>query len=105
MTAEGEAASQMRAALCDFSPVWDDVLALTAAHGSAVVGVRAGADEDTALHVAAYWGEIDAIDALLRAGSDVSAPNRSGSTPLHLCALNAQPTVCWGCGRILFSPL
>lgn len=97
MSVESNAVEKMRKALSDFSPVWEDVIALTSAHGDAVIGVRAGEDEETALHTAAYWGEIDAINVLLGAGSDVSARNRTGATPLHLCALNSRSEVRFPC--------
>jgi hypothetical protein len=59
------AAEAMRAALADFTPDWAEVVALVKQHGEEVVAVRAGADEDTPLHSAAYWGATEAVGMLL----------------------------------------
>jgi hypothetical protein len=60
--------AQMREVLSDFSPDWSKVVALASSHGSAVTDVRAGPDEDTALHSAAYWGAVEAIGTCGRKG-------------------------------------
>lgn len=54
---------------------------------------RAGTDEDmgwTALHLAARDGAAAAIDVLIEAGLDSSAPLLNGVTPLHLAAQRGQ---------------
>ena len=62
--------------------------------------IKAGAslvDSDpdgfTPLHVACKWGRSEIVLALLDGGSlpCLSRPCLSGSTPLHLCALNGHP--------------
>jgi ankyrin repeat protein len=40
-------------------------------------------DDDTPLHVAAVWGDVEAIEMLIRAGADVNAVGDMGCTPLH----------------------
>jgi ankyrin repeat protein len=44
------------------------------------------ADGATALHWAAYHGDVSLASLLLEAGAEVAAPNRNGSTPLWLAA-------------------
>jgi ankyrin repeat protein len=46
----------------------------------------AQADGATALHWAAYHGDVSLASLLLEAGADVAAANRNGSTPLWLAA-------------------
>jgi ankyrin repeat protein len=41
----------------------------------------------TALSIAAYHGNVDAIEALIARGADVNVRNRDGSTPLHMAAM------------------
>lgn len=57
---------QMQSVLSDFSPDWAVVVELVnASKGDpAVSAVRAGPDEDTPLHSAAYWGELEAIGTM-----------------------------------------
>lgn len=38
---------------------------------------------DTPLHIAAIWGDVEAIDVLLEAGADIDAKGDMGCTPLH----------------------
>ena len=38
---------------------------------------------DTPLHIAAIWGDADAIESLLAAGADVNAKGDMSCTPLH----------------------
>ena len=38
---------------------------------------------DTPLHVAAVWGDVEAIEMLVRAGADVDAAGELGCTPLY----------------------
>ncbi|KAG2498546.1 hypothetical protein HYH03_003297 [Edaphochlamys debaryana] len=40
----------------------------------------------TALHVAALWGNINAVKVLLELGADVNVTNSRGTTPLHFAA-------------------
>src|SRR5215467_4759711 len=39
-------------------------------------------DGTTALHWAAHWNDLEAVDLLLRAGANAKAVNRYGATPL-----------------------
>jgi ankyrin repeat protein len=43
-------------------------------------------DGTTALHWAAHWNDMDAVNMLLRAGADPKAANRYGATPLSEAA-------------------
>ncbi|GIZ38925.1 hypothetical protein CKM354_000232400 [Cercospora kikuchii] len=47
-------------------------------------------DGMTALHTAAFKGETDVVDALLRAGADIEAGEGSSGTALHLAALRGN---------------
>lgn len=40
-------------------------------------------ENDTPLHIACIWGDLQAVDLLLTAGSRVDAKNDMGYTPLH----------------------
>ncbi|GFH23859.1 ANK_REP_REGION domain-containing protein, partial [Haematococcus lacustris] len=40
----------------------------------------------TALHIAALWGNLEAAAALLRLGTPANIRNTRGSTPLHFAA-------------------
>ncbi len=42
-----------------------------------------GWDGGTALHVAAVWNDVKAIETLLNAGADIDAGGDKGCTPLH----------------------
>src|SRR5580704_202465 len=44
-------------------------------------------DGTTALHWAAHWNDIDAVNLLLKAGADAKAANRYGATPLSEAAV------------------
>src|SRR6185436_6825084 len=46
------------------------------------------ADGATALHWAVYREDVEAVDALLKAGANARTANRFGSTPLSLAAEN-----------------
>ncbi len=50
----------------------------------------AQADGATALHWAAYYGDVSSAQLLLEAGADVKATNRNGSTPLWLAATHGD---------------
>jgi uncharacterized protein len=52
---------------------------LTAVNQKNVVG-------DTPLHIAASWGNVEMIEALLDHGADVNAPGEHGLTPVHIAA-------------------
>lgn len=51
------------------------------------------ADGATALHWAAHWSNLEAVDLLLRAGADVNAANDHGVTPLSLACENAHAAI------------
>lgn len=70
---------------------------LTQAKDNSAAGIRALCDAgvpvefcnqigQTALHVAALWGSVDAAKELLDLGANVNAENARGSTPLHFAA-------------------
>jgi ankyrin repeat protein len=44
----------------------------------------------TPLHLAASWGRMDALEALLAAGANPNAVNKSGVTPLKAALNNMQ---------------
>jgi ankyrin repeat protein len=50
-------------------------------------------DGATALHWAAYWGDAELVDRLIRAGAKVTLANDLGVTPLHLASTNENPGV------------
>ena len=45
---------------------------------------------ETALHVAAAWGKVDVIQALLAAGAQIAIRDANGQTPLELAVANGQ---------------
>lgn len=50
----------------------------------------------TPMHIAALWGNVEAIQVLLAAGANVNVENVRGTTPLHFAAAarkNAKATV------------
>lgn len=50
-------------------------------------------DGATALHWAAYWGDAELVDRLIRAGAKVEVVNDLGVTPLLLASANEDPAV------------
>lgn len=40
----------------------------------------------TALHIAALWGNVDTLEFLLLSGADMDAQNQNGQTPLHFAS-------------------
>ena len=51
-------------------------------------------DGATALHWAAHWDDLEAVDALIKAGANVNAVNDLGITPLLVaCADAGAPVV------------
>lgn len=51
------------------------------------------ADGDTALHMAALWGDAAAVEQLLRAGAFVNEPGAGGRTALYYAALEGHAAV------------
>ena len=51
------------------------------------------ADGDTALHVAALWGDRAAVEQLLKAGAFVDEPGAGGRTALYYAALKGHVSV------------
>jgi len=49
------------------------------------------ADGTTALHWAAHWDNLEAVDALIKAGADPKAATRLGATPMSLAAEAGDP--------------
>ncbi len=47
----------------------------------------------SALHIAAGWGRVSAVQFLLAHGAKVDLPNSEGETPLHEAAFFARPEV------------
>jgi ankyrin repeat protein len=47
-------------------------------------------DGATALHWAAYWGDVEVADLLIPAGADVNAQNELNATPLWLACVNGS---------------
>ena len=47
----------------------------------------------TALHIAALRGDVEALEALLDCSADVDARNETGATPLHLAVIAAENAV------------
>ena len=85
-TATGAPADQP---LADAAQRADWSVVRTLIEEGADVTARQG-DGATALHWAAYWGEIESADLLIRAGADVNAANDLGVTPLWAAAENGS---------------
>ena len=66
-------------------------------HREETLAARFGSSGDSALHRAAFNDRMEMVDALLRAGADVDAPNAHGFTPLH----NAVVKRCIDSARLL----
>lgn len=64
----------------------EEMVDLFLKHGVSVISTSGGFVGYTALHVAALFGKTEIVRLLIVAGSDVNAPDSSGSTPLHLSA-------------------
>lgn len=62
--------------------------------GDRTIDVRSkSADGDTALHMAALWGDVAAVDQLLAAGAFVNELGAGARTPLYYAALEGHDTV------------
>ena len=48
---------------------------------------------DTPLHEAAYHGQTEVLELLLKQGADINAKDRFGKTPLHWAAKNGKTEV------------
>jgi ankyrin repeat protein len=63
-------------------------------NGETSIDVRSkNADGDTALHVAALWGDVSVVDRLLQAGAFVNEPGAGGRTALYYAALEGHQAV------------
>ena len=60
-------------------------------------------DGTTALHWAAHWANLDALDLLLKAGANPMAANRLGATPMFIAA-EAGSAGAVGSAPMLVSP-
>ena len=59
--------------------------------GDRPIDVRSkSAAGDTALHMAALWGDAAAVEQLLRAGAFVDEPGAGGRSPLYYAALEGH---------------
>ena len=56
------------------------------------VDAKAGEEDLTPLHVAAAYGQVPAIMALLDAGANVNAKMKNGETPLDLARWRMEET-------------
>ncbi|GKZ01441.1 hypothetical protein MPSEU_001094900 [Mayamaea pseudoterrestris] len=84
-------------------PEWDLLLSAAQKNDSHQIQkmVASGVDPShsnavgqSALHIAALWGNVEAAEALLTAGANSNAQNRiMGSTPLHMAAQSNKATV------------
>ena len=50
-------------------------------------------DKDSCLGVAAAFGHMDVVLALIEAGADIDYRNKNGSTPLHIAAFFCYPEI------------
>lgn len=63
-------------------------------HGERPIDVRSkSADGDTALHMAALWGDVAAVEQLLAAGAFVNELGAGGRTALYYAALEGHVAV------------
>lgn len=71
----------------------DTARALRALEGADAAALAPGPDGTTALHWAVYHEDIELVDRLIAAGSDVNARNAYGSTPLGEAAVSGNATL------------
>ena len=71
----------------------DDASAVRTLLGRKVDVNAAETDGTTALHWAAYVGNVETVQLLVRAGANVKAANRYGVTPLSLACVKGNPQV------------
>jgi ankyrin repeat protein len=67
--------------------ILDDVNKADVFHGTTVTSVHTERfDGETALHMAAKWGDAEAVQVLVANGADINKPGEEGFTPLHYAA-------------------
>ena len=74
---------QLRSARTGIDQLLDDIgRAMTLTPGMPITVHTRDASNDTALHYAAYWGDVRAIEILVAAGAEIDARGAYGATPL-----------------------
>jgi antitoxin component of RelBE/YafQ-DinJ toxin-antitoxin module len=87
--------------MASLNPEWDRLLSCAQKNAASeihrlitedhVSANHSNAINQSALHIAALWGNIDAVKALLSNSADVKAQNKiTGATPLHSCVQSAK---------------
>ena len=83
----GSGESALHIAVAYYKPL---LLPLLLQHGADVDAASRSAPGRTALHVAAQYGNVEAVGILIAAGARVSARDADGATALHLAAYNGH---------------
>jgi uncharacterized protein len=67
--------------------ILDEVNRAEVFHGTKVTSVHTERfDGETALHMAAKWGDAEAVQVLVASGADINKRGEEGFTPLHYAA-------------------
>src|SRR5947208_179758 len=84
------AAAKEPTAICDAARLGElEVVGMRSADGADVKGVGPS-DGSTALHWAAYRGDLGVVAMLINRGAEVNARTKFGRTPLHWAAINGD---------------